>query len=770
MAVRRAGRWLGAALAALLAGSCAHLPALRVGTSGDYAPFSSEGQGFDVEVARRLATRLGARLVWVPFRWSELEQGLREGRFDVAMSGVTWRPERALVGHMSRAVASGGPCVIGREPARRVGVNRGGALERWARAAFPDAQVVARDDNRSLPGLLASGEVDAIATDSFELGAFLAPGDLHRCEPPRDRKVYWVAPARAAQLGPAIDRFVRDEEVWLDAQRARWLGGSAPRAAIDHAIDLVARRLALMPGLGAWKRAAGMPIADPAREARVLERAGEAARIHGLDPERVRSLFAVQIELARALQERAPAQVEPLPLEPVRELALRLGDELVETLAALAGPVQLDEARLAPLAEWLRPDEVERLVAVLHDLIPGSALLDGWRARASELRGLSFARRVPLHWITRDDLPELVRGELADVIAAGYATEYRDAAAALGLIPADLDLVELLVRLNRDQIAGLYSVRRREMFVLGGAAQPDVPIVIHELVHALQHQHFAGTLELMQGLRHHDDVVLALGAAAEGDAMLVMLLHSTDSAELPHSNADALRAGLRAELAAPAGLLAEVPRIVRMSLLFPYASGFDLAERAYRAEGRAGLDRLLRDPPLSSLRVRRPELDRPVEFLRIPAARAARLAGPGCRAGHDNVVGVVGIEALFADHGAPEASAALEASWSGDRFLHLVCPQGAELVWITRWTTPRAAREFAAAYAKIAASAARVAPLAGVPRAVARGRSAIVTTPRLAGSLGILLEATEVRSYADLAAWREDGCFPESPCPLGPGS
>jgi cyclohexadienyl dehydratase len=759
-------RWLAAALSALLAASCAHIPALRVGTSGDYAPFSSEGRGFDIEVAQRLAARLGARLEWVPFRWSELERDLREGRFDVAMGGVTWRPERALVGRMSRAVASGGPCVIGREPAQRVGVNRGGVLERWARGAFAGAEIAAVEDNRSLPGLLASGQVDAIVTDSFELAAFLQPGDPHRCEPPRDRKVYWIAPARAAQLGPLIDQFVRDDEAWLDAQRARWLGGSAPRAPIDHAIDLMARRLALMPGLGAWKRAAGMPIADPARETRVLDRAEAAARVHGIDAQRVRALFAVQIELARALQERAPARVEPLPLESVRELTLALGDGLVEALAAIEGPVSLDRDRLAPLGEWLEPGEVERLVDALEETLPQAAQLDAWRSQASLLRGLPFVQRVPLRWITRDDLPDLVRSELADVIAAGYAEDYRDAAAALGLVPPELDLVELLVRLNQDQIAGLYSVRRREMFVLGGAAQPDVPIVIHELVHALQHQHFAGTLELMQGLRHNDDVVLALGSAAEGDAMLVMLLHSLGGSELPPSNAETLRAGLRAQLDAPFGLLAEVPRIVRVSLLFPYASGFDLAERAYRAEGLAGLDRMLRDPPLSSLRVRRPELEHPVEFVRIPARRAAELAGPRCRAAHDNVAGMVGIEALFADHGAAEASAALEASWSGDRFLHLDCPGGAELLWISRWTSAPAAAEFAAAYTRIAASVARVAPLAGLPRATARGRAVLVSTPRLARAARALLGATEVRAYADFAAWRGDDCFPESPCPV----
>ncbi|HXZ86329.1 MAG TPA: transporter substrate-binding domain-containing protein [Myxococcota bacterium] len=763
---RRTGRFLSAALL-LLAAACAHPRVLRIGTSGDYAPFSSESGGFDVEVAQRLAERLGMRVEWVHFRWPELERDLREGRIDVAMSGVTWLPSRALVGYMSRAVASGGACVIGPETARRIGVNRGGALERWARAALAGREIVAVDDNRALPGLLASGAVDAIVTDSFELDAFLRPGDAHRCEPPRERKVYWVSPARAAALGPRIDRFLHDEEDWLDEERERWLGGSAPRAPLDHVIDLLARRLALMPGLGAWKRAAGVPIADPEREARVLERAEAAARARGLDRAAVREFFALQIELARAVQERAGAAAEPLPLEPARALLERLGDEIVAGLAEVAGSAGLDPERLAPLGEWLEPAEVERVARALEGLVT-DRVLEGWRATASELRGLPFVQRVPLFWLTRAELPQLVRGELADVLGDDYATPYRDAIAAIGLVPRDLDLGGLMIRLNQDQIAGLYSVQHRAMYVLGNSAQADVPIVIHELVHALQHQHFPRGLELMQKLRRNDDVVLALGAAAEGDAMLAMLRYSLGSGPLSPEAAQTLRAGLREDLEHPSGMLAQVPRIMRVSMLFPYAAGFDMAERSFRAEGREGLDRMLRDPPLSSLRVWRPDAAQPVEFVGLPLARAAALAGRGCRAGHDNVVGAVGLEVLFADHGAPQASAALEPAWSGDRFARVDCPRGAQLLWVTRWTTPEAAAAFASAYAGIASSVAKVAPLAGTPRAELRGRTVLVATPRLARAADALLPATELRSYAGFADWVRDGCFPESPCPQEP--
>ena len=352
---------------------------LRVGTSGDYAPFSLAGEGFDVEVARRLAAELGAELEWVEFRWPELAADVAANRFDVAMSGVTWRADRARIGELSRAVASGGPCLYGRLPATRVAVNRGGFLERWARATLERHEIRAVDRNTSLPERLLAGEVDALVTDSFELSHFRreAPGGRSRCWPPIHRKVYWVAPARAADLAPRIDAFVREHEPALRVLRERHFGEVSPRDDLDHVIDLMARRLALMPAVGRWKRAHDRPIEDLAREAGVLERTAAAAARAGLAAEPAQDLFAFQIELAKRIQERAAARGPDLELSQIRPGLLRLGDRLLEGLGRVV-PVDaasLSEAKLAPLEAWLTPEERRALgerIAKLRRIPPNS--------------------------------------------------------------------------------------------------------------------------------------------------------------------------------------------------------------------------------------------------------------------------------------------------------------------------------------------------------------------------------------------------------------
>jgi len=346
---------------------------IRVGVSGDYAPFSvmpempgaaaSEPSGFDADVARRFAREAGLQIEWVRFRWPGLAGDLEAERFDVAMSGVTWTPERATAGYLTRAVAATGACSLGAPTPKRVGVNRGGALERWARGHFAAAEIVAVDRNRSLPELLARGDVDAIVTDRFELASFRRDGFEEHCEPPTERKVYWVAPARARDLGPRLDDWIARNEPAIAELRARWLGGALPRSEADHLLDLVARRLALMPAVAGAKAARGLPLVDPKREAEVLAAVRARARAAQLDPDSVEAFFVLQIELGTRVQSRATAAVADAPAldlaTALRPAISGIGDRIVASLAILAplAPAALDAADWAPLGPWLEPGE-----------------------------------------------------------------------------------------------------------------------------------------------------------------------------------------------------------------------------------------------------------------------------------------------------------------------------------------------------------------------------------------------------------------------------
>lgn len=77
-----------------------------------------------------------------------------------------------------------------------------------------------------------------------------------------------------------------------------------PAADVEQVFALLAERLALMEAVAAWKWERQAPITDPARESDLLRRAAEDAASAGLDADSVRALLALQMQLARALQER----------------------------------------------------------------------------------------------------------------------------------------------------------------------------------------------------------------------------------------------------------------------------------------------------------------------------------------------------------------------------------------------------------------------------------------------------------------------------------
>ncbi|MCL4686753.1 transporter substrate-binding domain-containing protein [Myxococcota bacterium] len=364
---------------------------LRVGTSGDYPPFSiladldshalAPVRGFDVELAARIARDLALGIEWVPFRWPELAARVAADEFDVVASGVTWRPERAVSGWMTRTTAVGGPCVVGDPAPARVAVNHGGVLERFARARFAGAEILALDDNRALGRALTRRRADAIVTDSFERPHLDLPTETpFACEAKTDRKVLWLAPARAAELGPQLDAWLASHEDEIDELRVRWLGGSAPRTGTDHLLDLLARRLAYMPAVAAWKRAHGVTIEDAAREVAVLDAARQEAQRAGLEPAAVAALFALQIELSKRAQadavEAPDAAARPaLDLGgQIRPELVRLGARIVAAAARVAplDATTLDAADWAPLDAGLRPDERRRLRAALLAIEPSA--------------------------------------------------------------------------------------------------------------------------------------------------------------------------------------------------------------------------------------------------------------------------------------------------------------------------------------------------------------------------------------------------------------
>jgi chorismate mutase-like protein len=178
-----------------------------------------------------------------------------------------------------------------------------------------------------------------------------------------------VSPAKAQELGLGIDAWLSAHEMDVKALRAKWLGAASDWTCVEHLVDLLARRLALMPAVAAYKRAHGLPIEDLPREAIVLQSAIDAAEQRGLDGASVRGLFVAQIELAKAIQARAPATTGDVidlasALRPTLDV---LSERILSALAGCADALpRLSLDQLDLIAPSLLPDERDGLLEALR--------------------------------------------------------------------------------------------------------------------------------------------------------------------------------------------------------------------------------------------------------------------------------------------------------------------------------------------------------------------------------------------------------------------
>lgn len=416
--------------------------ALRIGTSGDYPPFSAWPvesalpRGFSVDVARAFARDEGLELQWVRFRWPDLLEDLAAGRFDLALSGVTIRPERSTAGLSSIPLATSGALVLmplERPPTRdeahrlladpglRLAVNAGGHLERVTRSRFPHAIVEAIPDNAAVLRRLASGGADGVVTDLVEAPLWQARwqtgwGGAERSEAWREE-----GPIASRSLHP-IGPFTRDHKAglwrpdrldlarrfdgWLLAAEAagrldelrRRHGLPTERTAEPGAALLVRldERLSLMPAVARAKAILGQPIEDRAREARVLAAArrsvAQAARRADLDAPgepAIDELFRAQMEAARWIQlrelDRPPITTSSAPPAPAAGAASTVATGTSADASADAARTELEHL-LRPALIRIGDRLAELLVAWISE--PEATLSRERVARALERHAL----------------------------------------------------------------------------------------------------------------------------------------------------------------------------------------------------------------------------------------------------------------------------------------------------------------------------------------------------------------------------------------------
>ncbi len=133
-------------------------------------------RGADMELARYIAKELGVELEIVPLEWSAVLTGVGAGKYDMAVAGMAYTPERAETMAMSKVYKPGGDqgllvpadkvdeyTSLADFAGKKVGFQSGTVQEQNVLTQLPDSEPVTFDIIQNAVLALDSGKVDAVS-------------------------------------------------------------------------------------------------------------------------------------------------------------------------------------------------------------------------------------------------------------------------------------------------------------------------------------------------------------------------------------------------------------------------------------------------------------------------------------------------------------------------------------------------------------------------------------------------------------------------------
>jgi hypothetical protein len=318
-------------------------------------------------------------------------------------------------------------------------------------------------------------------------------------------------------------------------------------------------------------------------------------------------------------------------------------------------------------------------------------------ADVERIRGLRRKQNLKVQILDDKLFSAAVREKAKKEMTPAVVAAERARWLAFNLAPAAVDPAQVLLDVLDEQVAGFYDPFTRQLIVRKnppastGATGPDGLRVIlaHEIEHALQDQNFG--IPDMASLPD-DDVRLARSALYEGDAMAVMTAFGALRAHKPIKAAIAGGAAMLKALDAQTLLkvsgkspqLQHAPPVLREELVLPYAAGFGLVAEAYRRGGFPLVDRMFRNPPVSTHQILHPDAYFAGE---TPAVVPIPMPPPGTHAIAAGRMGELG--ARLALEACVEKDVAKEfvPRWAGDAYAIVEGPKNSlSLLWTTVWS------------------------------------------------------------------------------------
>jgi hypothetical protein len=261
------------------------------------------------------------------------------------------------------------------------------------------------------------------------------------------------------------------------------------------------------------------------------------------------------------------------------------------------------------------------LIFLLASCAQASPLKPGMEA-VEAIRGRKFAHDVKNVTIDRADLSKYLRKQM-EMLTPYSLDDWGTMLRALQLVDsANKELVPQLLSLYEAQVLAFYDPQSHTYYSIKqlpklpeGAAKLADPktieetVMVHELMHALQDQHFKLSDREKQ-LMTDTDANLAYHAVLEGEAVLVMVAHMLQKNNVDFNEVikdDAMLGMIGSAAQAEQMIDPSTPKYFAEMLKFPYLEGLKFVVAAYRRGGWQELDRVHANPPRTTREILHPE-------------------------------------------------------------------------------------------------------------------------------------------------------------------
>lgn len=283
-------------------------------------------------------------------------------------------------------------------------------------------------------------------------------------------------------------------------------------------------------------------------------------------------------------------------------------------------------------------------------------------AHVSKLRGLNIKGTISGLSVEPQELVRHV-GDSVSIQTPPEALSGTEAMlVGLGAAPFDFNFRSTMLDLLGENLQGLYDPHLKMMLVRSGNdANRDVTLA-HELVHALQDQHF-DLGEIIDFEADDTDKSSALSCLAEGDATSTMF-----DAVLPNGQTalDLPPGFIRQQFSSlQSSAQQNAPAIIVRSLAAPYLDGVEFVHQLRKRGGFKEVDRVFRTPPVSTeqvLHLEKYDLQEPSIPVKLPAPPQ-----PGWTLTFHDIWGEQSLRLLFEEWLPQDRAKAAAAGWGGDR-------------------------------------------------------------------------------------------------------